>query len=141
MEGAKPMRNKWAIWFWRLLRWLYAAYFMFVGYSVLIHLLRGATIHIHQPTAAAQVFSDALEASRFMYPTLAVSYLGGGLALLFPRTAPLGLAILGPPVAIILLFHVFLTGQFVWGVGWAAAWLLMVWRYRRGFLPLLSYHD
>lgn len=87
------------------------------------------------------MFSDALEASRFMYPTLAVSYLGGGLALFFPRTAPLGLAILGPPAAIILLFHVFLTGQFVWGVSWAAAWLLMVWRYRRGFLPLLSYHD
>ena len=135
------MRTKLAIWFWRLLRWLFAAYFMFIGYIVLAKLLHGAAIHMHQPNAAAQAFSDALETSGFMYPTLAACYLGGGLALLFHRTAPLGLAILGPPVAIILLFHVFLTGMFLWGIGWAAVWLLMVWRCRNAFMPLISYHD
>ncbi len=135
------MRDRLGIWFWRLLRWLYAAYFMYVGYAVLRGLLRGAVMHIHQPNAAAQAFSDALEASGFMHPLLAACYLGGGLALLFHRTAPLGLAILGPPVAIILLFHIVLTGMLVWGASWAAVWLLMAWRYRRAFVPLLSYHD
>jgi hypothetical protein len=135
------MQKQLAIWFWRLLRWLYAAYFMYVGFIVLGKLLRGGVIHIHEPNAAAQAFSDALGASGFMHPTLAVCYLGGGAALLFHRTAPLGLAILGPPVVIILLFHIFLTGMILWGMGWAAAWLLMAWRYRNAFVPLISYHD
>jgi hypothetical protein len=135
------MQKQLALWFWRLLRWLYAAWFMYVGYIVLNKLLRGGVIHVHEPNAAAQAFSDALDASRFMDPTLAVCYLGGGTALLFHRTAPLGLAILGPSVAIILLFHIFLTGMIFWGVGWAAAWLLMTWRYRKAFMSLISYKD
>ena len=135
------MQGQLAIWFWQLLRWLFAAYFMYVGYLVFGGLLRGVGLHIHQPNAAAQAFSDALDASGFMNPTLAMCYLAGGFALLFQRTAPLGLAILGPPVAIILLFHTFLTGMFAWGAAWAFVWLLMVWRYRKGFIPLWSYHD
>lgn len=135
------MQGQLAIWFWRLLRWLFAAYFIYVGYLVFGGLLRGVALHIHQPNAAAQAFSDALDASGFMNPTLAMCYLAGGLALLFQRTAPLGLAILGPPVAIILLFHTFLTGMFAWGATWAFVWLLMVGRYRKSFIPLWSYHD
>ncbi|MCE7950059.1 MAG: hypothetical protein DYH18_03020 [Xanthomonadales bacterium PRO7] len=133
------MQGQLATWFWRLLRWLYAAYFMYVGYIVLGKLLHGAAIHMHQPNSTAQAFSDALEASGFMYPTLAACYLVGGLALLFQRTAPLGLAILGPSVVIILFFHTFLTGMYAWGAGWALVWLLMFWRYRKSFIPLWSY--
>jgi hypothetical protein len=114
------MQKQLALWFWRLLRWLYAAWFMYVGYIVLNKLLRGGVIHVHEPNAAAQAFSDALDASRFMDPTLAVCYLGGGTA---------------------LLFHIFLTGMIFWGVGWAAAWLLMAWRYRKAFMSLISYKD
>ena len=128
-------------WLWRLLRWAYAAYFIYVGCLVLNKLLHGTMTSYPQPNAAAQAFSDALNASRFMNPALVASYLGGGLALLFQRTAPLGLAILGPPVAIILLFHAVLTGMVYWGAGWAGAWLLMVWRYRKGFAPLWNYRD
>jgi hypothetical protein len=125
-----------AIWFWRLLRWSYSAYFIYVGSIILGELVRGTVTPYPQPNAAAQAFSNAPDASGFMNPALVASYLGGGLALIFQRTAPLGLAMLGPPVAIILLFHTVLTGMVVWGTGWAAVWLLMVWRYRKGFVPL-----
>jgi hypothetical protein len=94
-----------AIWFWRLLRWSYSAYFIYVGSIILGELVRGTVTPYPQPNAAAQAFSNAPDASGFMNPALVASYLGGGLALIFQRTAPLGLAMLGPPVAIILLFQ------------------------------------
>lgn len=89
-----------------------------------------------QPNAAAQAFTDALTASRFMDPLIALSYLVGGGALLIRRTAPLGIVILAPPVIAILMFHLVLSGQWIWGP-LNAAWLaVLAWHFRAAYVPL-----
>ncbi len=127
-------------WFWRGARWLYGGYFLFVAGMVATLLWFGGA-GVHEPTPASKAFSDALNASGFMNPLLMVDYAFGGLALLWRRTAPLGLAILAPPVCVILLFHLQLTGNFVWGGGWALGWILLAWRYRAGFTGLWRFDD
>ena len=77
-----------------------------------------------------------MKATGFFNPLLMVDYALGGGALLFRRTAPLGLALLAPSVGVIFLFHLKLTGNVAWGGGWALAWALLAWRYRAGFTGL-----
>jgi hypothetical protein len=50
----------------------------------------------------------------------------------------LGLVLLAPSVAVILGFHLFLSGQYLWGPFVAAWFALLAWRYRRRFAPLWS---
>ena len=58
------------------------------------------------PTTAGRVFLEALTATSFFTPVLAVTFLSVGSALLFQRTAPLGIVLLAPPMVIhILLSH------------------------------------
>src|SRR3954468_19168754 len=66
-----------------------------------------------QPTRPAADFMRALDEARFVTPLLAITFTVGGGSLLFARTAPLGLVLLAPPVAVILGFHLFLSGQFI----------------------------
>jgi hypothetical protein len=126
-----------ADWLWRAARWLYGAYFLLVAVMVARMLWFGAP-GVHEPTPASQAFNDAMNATGFFNPLLMVDYALGGGALLFRRTAPLGLAILAPPVVVIFLFHLCLTGNIAWGGGWALGWALMAWRYRAGFAGLWS---
>ena len=127
-----------ADWLWRAARWLYGGYFLFVAAMVVRMLWFGAP-GVHEPTAAAKAFSDAMNATGFFNPLLMVDYALGGAALLFRRTAPLGLAVLAPPVVVIFLFHLRLTGNVAWGGGWALGWVLLAWRYRAGFAGLWTY--
>lgn len=127
-----------ADWLWRTARWLYGGYFLFVAAMVVRMLWFGAA-GVHEPTAASKAFTDAMTATGFLNPLLMVDYALGGGALLFRRTAPLGLALLAPPVVVIFLFHLRLTGNVVWGGGWALDWAFLAWRYRAGFDGLWSY--
>src|SRR5437764_751451 len=62
---------------------------------------------------------------------VAVFQIAGGLLLVIGRYVPLGLALLGPIVENIVLFHLFMDHS---GLGVAAVvsllWLFLLWRYR-----------
>lgn len=88
---------------------------------------------------AAESFNHAVFAAPFMDPLLGVSFVVAGLALFFNRTAPLGVAILIPPIIVIFFFHLFLTGQVVWGAGHLLFVLFLLWVYRQAFRPLWNY--
>jgi hypothetical protein len=60
-------------------------------------------------------FQRAFTESHFMDPLLAVACFLGGGALLVHRTTPLGIAMLAPVVVVIFLFHLLLTGNWIWG--------------------------
>ena len=71
-----------------------------------------------------------------MNPLLIASFLTAGVAILFDRTAPIGLIILAPSILVIACFHWFLSGNYIWGAIWPFWFLVLVWRYRRVFARL-----
>ena len=91
------------------------------------------------PTAESRAFLDALSAPSFFLPLLGATFLSGAAALLFQRTAPLGIALLAPPMAVIFLFHIFLTGMVVWGTLWAGPLAVLAWGHRDAFKALVSF--
>jgi hypothetical protein len=91
------------------------------------------------PTAASRAFLEALMATKFFTPLLAVTYLGGASTLLFQRTAPLGIVLLAPPMVIIFFFHIFLTGMVLWGGVWAGALAALAWGHRDAFKALTTF--
>src|SRR5690606_21441982 len=109
----------------------FGLFFIAVDAWVAIALSRGDAEIFPQPTPAAAALSQALADTGFVNPLMAATFLAGGLCLLFKRTAPLGIVLLAPSVAIIFLFHVVLTGNWAWGAFWAAGLILLAWRFRR----------
>ena len=89
----------------------------------------------------AESFNHAIFSYPFMDPLLGASFMVAGLALFFNRTTPLGLAILMPSFIVIFFFHLFLTGQVVWGAGHLLFLLFLCWVYRRAFTPLWNYSN
>jgi hypothetical protein len=123
---------------WTVARAVYGLFFLATGLWVLLSIATGLLPAPGQPTPAASAFMQALDDARFVTPMLGLSYIAGGGCLLFTRTAPLGLVLLAPSVAVILGFHLFLSGQYVWGPFVTAYFLLLVWRYRRSLAALWS---
>ena len=103
----------------RILRVACGIFFLAIGLAILGWLLTGVGSPPTQPNPAAQAFTDALSRSGFIDPLLAISYVMGGAALLRDRTAPLGLVVLAPSIAVITMFHLFLSGQ--WPIGLVVA--------------------
>lgn len=138
--AATPQRASTVItdWLWRIARWLYGGYFIYTAVMIGRTLLIGGK-GVPQPTPEAKAFYDALHATGFLYPLMGITYGVGGLALLLNRTAPLGLVLLAPSVAVIFLFHLMLTGNVVWGTEWACALVLLAWHYRAAFTSLWNY--
>lgn len=92
-----------------------------------------------QPTQAANAFWDAIAATGFMIPLTGLTYFAGGALCLLRRTAPLGLALLSAPLAIIVPFNTLLARQ-------TGPWILIVLvhallliAYRAAYVPLWSY--
>jgi hypothetical protein len=121
---------------WSALRLLYAAFFLLTGIWILVSVTTGLTSPPPQPTRAAADFMRALGATGFMDPLLGLSFVFGGGALLFHRTAPLGLVVLAPSVTVILLFHLRLSGQIAVGLVVAGLFPALAWRYRRALASL-----
>lgn len=120
-------------------RVVFALFYFSTGVAIALFLLFGLGGPPSQPNLAAKAFTDALSQSRFLDPLLALSYLVGGGALLFRRTAPLGLTVLAPVVLVIFTFHLVLSGQWLWG-SLNLAWLLVLaWHFRSAFRPLWTY--
>lgn len=126
---------------WAVLRCLYAVMFLIAAAILVQGMLPGAAPPPPEPTIAAQSLLEALTASGFVQPALVLCYVTAALALLRHRTAPLGLALVGPPVIVIVLFHTLLSGRVLWALPWGLIWLLLMWRYRRAFIALTRFAD
>ena len=122
-------------------RWVFALWYLLSGGTWLVtHILGRAAVN-HEVTPGAIAFTNALAESQFMNPLLALTCLIGGGALLIRRTTPLGIAMLAPVVVVIFLFHLVLSGNWIWGtlnLVWFAG---LAWRYRRAFTALWTYTE
>ena len=115
---------------WDVLRWLYGLFFLLTGVWIILSVSTGFTSPPPQPNARAAAFMQALSATGFIDPLLAFSFILGGGALLSRQTVPLGLVVLAPSVAVILLFHLVLSHQLPVGLVVAALWFALAWRER-----------
>jgi len=115
----------------RVLRIAYGLFFLVIGVAILVWLLTGLGSPPTQPNLEAQAFTDALSRSRIVDPLLGTGYTVGGAALLFDRTAPLGLVILAPSITVIVLFHFVLSGQWLIGLVVALVFAVLALAYRR----------
>jgi len=122
-------------------RWVFALWYLLSGGMWLVtHILGRAAVN-HEVTPSAIAFTNALAETQFMNPLLALTCLIGGGALLIRRTTPLGIAMLAPVVVVIFLFHLVLSGNWIWGtlnLVWFAG---LAWRYRRAFTALWTYSE
>lgn len=94
---------------------------------------------IHPPTSErGLVFEAALQNSGFLWPLLKAVNLAGGLSLLGNIAPALGLALITPVMAVIVLFHLVLNPQ---GIPVAVILTvlggLLVWAYRDRYAALL----
>jgi hypothetical protein len=128
-------------WPWRFARYGLAAYFGLVGVAVLLYeagLLPEPSLE-REPRASG--FLRAMTDTGFLNHLLATSFIAAAAALVRHRTAPLGIAILAPSVVGIFLFHLMLSGRFLWGALWAIWLAALAWHYRRAFVALWTYGE
>jgi putative oxidoreductase len=89
------------------------------------------------PHNAAGDFLRALMVSHYVYAVAACQVIGG-LLLVIGRYVPLGLAILGPIIVNIVLFHIFLLAEGLpMALIFAAVYLFLLWRYWAAFAGIL----
>ena len=93
----------------------------------------------HPPTSERGLaFEAALQNSGFFWPFLKVVNLAGGLSLLLNVVPALGLALIAPVMAVIVLFHLVINPQ---GLPVAVILVvlggLLVWAYRDRYAALL----
>jgi len=122
-----------------LARWLFAAFYAYIGVAWFSHALFGTPWPEHQETPTAHALTTALTDSGLVDPMIASACLAGGVLLLFRRTAPLGIVVLAPLVIGIFLFHLLLNDNWPWGT-FHLAWLaVLAWLHRDAFRPLWNY--
>lgn len=109
---------------------------VFFIYAPIMILIQFGGQHPPETSPAATRFTEALNESGFVNPALIVVFLIGGIAMLFDRSAPIGLILLAPPVLVIAGFHWFLTHSYVWGTIWPVWLAILAWHYRSVFARL-----
>jgi|GEM_PF-1355720 hypothetical protein len=125
---------KWTNLGWTAARILFGLFFI---YAPLMVLIKFGGRNPPETIAAASDFALALDRTGFMNPLIIGTMLIGGTAVLFRRSAPLGLILLGPSVVVIACFHWFLTGKLIWGSLWLTWFLLLIWHQRMIFARLM----
>jgi hypothetical protein len=124
---------------WAGLRLLTGLYYLVIGLLIAVSQIFHVGAPPTQPTLRATAFDNALHASGFVDPLLALNFIAGGGALLLARTTPFGLVMLAPTVTVIVVFNVVLAGLVPWGLFVAAVWLALAWRHRSGFVGLFNW--
>lgn len=122
-----------------ILRWLPGIFYAYIGGSWFVHQLIGKPWVTPPEPERAKALTSALTSSGLVDPLIAATCVVGGLLLLPRRTAPLGIAILAPLVFGIFLFHLLLTGDWIWGSFHLGLLVLLAWLHRSAFKPLWSY--
>ncbi len=94
-------------------------------------------MHAPLPPGLAGTFLSTLVASHFVYFVAVVQVIAGAL-LLVNRFVPLALALLAPVLYNILVFHITMQPSGLPpGLFASILWLILVWRLRAYFAPLL----
>ncbi len=122
-----------------ILRWLFGIFYAYIGGSWFVHLIIAKPWVTPLGPVRANALTSTLTSSGIVYPLIAATCLSGGLLLLFRRTSPLGIVILAPLVFGIFVFHLFLTGAWVWGSMNLGLLVVLMWLHRNAFRPLWSY--
>jgi putative oxidoreductase len=109
----------------------------------LMFVVFGSNIFLHfiqmppPPASLAGDFSKALMESHYIY-VVGLLQVVGGLLLLIGRYVPLGLTLLGPVIANILLFHIFLDPSGLpMAIIISLLFAFLLWRYRDAFAGIL----
>jgi len=126
---------------WRVVRWLYGAYFIFLGGSSLLEVI-GVLPETHWDkymSAGSIAFLSAMEDTGFLVPLLVLTWLASGLALMFYRTAPLGVVLLAPVMVNMFLMDTVVDTLWLWATAHAAPHLALAWHFRSAFRPLWNY--
>lgn len=118
---------------WGIARILFGLFFL---YAPILILIEFGGQQPPEPMPAAAHFTRALDDSGFMNPALIAVLLIGGVAMMFDRSAPIGLLLLAPPIVVIAGFHWFLTHNYLWGSIWPVWLALLAWHYRDVFARL-----
>jgi hypothetical protein len=92
-----------------------------------------------QPTVEANAFWDAIAATGFLVPMLWMTYVVGGIFCLTNRTAPLGLAVLSAPMAVIVPFDALLARQAGPWIAVLLVHVVLLWVYRTAYVPLWTF--
>lgn len=121
------------------IRWVYSLFYIAMGVQALLVLAGLSSIPDFRISLQNAAFQNALEATGFIVPILAMTYLLAGGLMIFKRTAPLGIVLLAPCVLVILLTHLMLNGNPVWGIMHAGLLLLFAWQFRSAYSPLWNY--
>jgi hypothetical protein len=124
---------------WRVIRWLYGAYFVFLGVSAALQLI-GVLPEPHWDVSpASAAFMTAMDRTGFLTRLLAFVFAASGLAFLVYRTAPLGVVLLAPVMVNIVLMDTLVDTHPIWATAHAAPLLALAWRFRSAYRPLWSY--
>lgn len=124
---------------WRVLRYLFAAYYLFIGVYVALSLV-GVVAPMHPKVSdASAAFQGALHKTGFMFPLLAFTYIASACALCFYRTAPLGLILLAPVTVIIFFTDTLLDTAWLFGTINAVVLAALAWHFRFAYRPLFAY--
>jgi hypothetical protein len=124
---------------WRILRYLFAAYYLLVGVYLALSLM-GIVSPLHPKVSdASAAFQAALGKTGFMFPLLAFTYVASACALFFHRTAPLGLVLLAPVAVIIFFTDILLDTAWLFGTLNALVLAALAWHFRPAYRSLFSY--
>ena len=125
--------------FWRILRYVFAAYYLYVGVYLALS-LTGVLPPLHLKLSSASAsFQHALAETGFVRSVLAATYVVSAGALCFDRTAPLGVVLLAPSMVIIFLTDTLLDTAWVWGTLHSAILAALAWHYRSAYRPMWNY--
>lgn len=126
---------------WRLIRWVYGGYFILLGASSALEMLGILPEpHWEQYTSAESgAFLAALEKTHFVMPLIAFTWVAGGVALFFYRSAPLGVALLAPFIVNMFLADTLLDDEWLWALAHAAPLAALAWHFRAAFAALWNY--
>lgn len=124
---------------WRILRYLYAAYYLFIGVYLALSLVGIIAPPHPKVSGASAAFQGALGKTGFMFPLLAFTYIASASALCFHRTAPFGLVLLAPVAVIIFFTDTLLDTAWLFGTLNAVVLATLAWHFRSAYRPLFSY--
>jgi hypothetical protein len=126
---------------WRLIRWIYGGYYICLGVASALQMM-GVLPEPHWEqymSTRAATFELAMENTHYLVQFIVLIWIASGVALLFTRTAPLGVALLAPVAVNILLADTLLDVEYLWGAAHTFPLFALAWHYRSAFTGLWNY--
>lgn len=125
----------------RILRWLYASFYLLIGIQTALALLGIIPAPEFDMSPRNAAFQEALGETGFIVPIMALVYISAGGLMFSQRTAPLGIVLLTPFVVGIFFTHLLLDGSVIWGTAHLALLAIFAWQLRSAYRPLWTHTD